>query len=158
MNNTSQQYTQILREQRNISKYSGLLCGRLLLMACLLLLSYFLLPVTMYFFAFLLLFPWVFSNILSSRKRNRPDILLASCAERYFYTPARMTIEKFTGNFTILLLILWQMQVIQSERTDLFVLAPALCLFAYLLSRIFGTLLIRSKIRQFYLNLDSISF
>lgn len=157
MDNTSQQYTQILREQRNISKYSGLVCGRIFLMACLLVLSCFLLPVTMYFFAFLLLFPWAFSNILSSRKRDIPDILLESCAGKYFYTPTRMTIEKFTGNFTVLLLILWQLQIIQSERTDLFVLAPALCLFAYLLSRIFSTLVIRNKIHQFYLNLDSIS-
>ena len=157
MNTTSQQYTQIHREQRNISKYSGLLCGRLFLMACLLLLSFFLLPVTMYFFIFLLLFPWAFSNILSSHKHDEPNILLASCADRYFYTPARMTIEKFTGRFTILLLILWQLQIIQSERTDLFVLAPSVCLFTYLLSRILGTLFIRSKIHQFYLNLDSIN-
>lgn len=155
--NTTSKYTQIRREQHSISKYSGLVCGRLLLMGCLLLLSCFLLPVTMYFFIFLLLFPWVFSNILNSRSRNKQDILLVSCADRYFYTPARMTMEKFTGHLTILLLILWQLQISQSERTDLLILAPALCLLAYLLSRILGTLIIRNKIHQFYLNLDSIN-
>lgn len=157
MDTISQQYAQILKERRNISKYSGLLCGRLFLMACLLFLSCFLLPVTIYFFAFLLLFPWAFSNILSSKKHTQPDIFLKSCADKYFYTPVRMTVEKLTGNFTILLLVLWQLQITQSGRTGFFVLAPALCLFAYLLSRIFSTFIIRGKIHQFYLNLDSIS-
>lgn len=147
------QNTQIIIEQKNISKYTGLLYGRIFLLISLLLLLIVLQPTPFYLFVFLLLCPWIFSNILSARMET-PEILLTFCAKKYSYTPVKLTIEKYIGNCTILLFIIWQL--LFPPKTILFPvlrLTPGLLLLLYLICRIITTFITQKKIRQLYTEL-----
>lgn len=149
-----QQNTQIYREQRNISRYTGLLISRITLMVCLFFLLIFLRPFSFYFFALLLLYPWIISNILTGRKKF-PKPLLASCAKKYFYTPERFTAEKQLSYYIIFALVVWQAHI-NTKPLDIVFLnpAPGFLLFIYLISRILATAITSRNIYNYYTSME----
>lgn len=145
---------QILHEQRNISKYSGLLYGRIFLLPCLFLFIVPLGPVPAYLFAFFLLSPILLGNLLENKKDAEP-ILLGSCAKKYRYTAVRLSIEQHIGRIAVLLLAAWQFYIPSSLAVYLH-LAPASLLMLYLLCRIIITAVIRHNIHSYYMELRSL--
>lgn len=145
---------QIIKEQRNISKCAGLLCGRLLLLFGLFLLIVPLSPVAAYLFAFFLLTPWLLSNILENRKTPVP-VSLNSCAEKYHYSSIHLSVEQNIGRIAILLLAAWQFYIPDSIAIYLY-LAPGSLLMLYLLCRIISTMIIRHSIHSYYMELRSL--
>lgn len=147
------QSIQINKEKRNISKYVGLVFGRIVLLAGLFILFFFLLPISVYLFAYFLLFPWIFSNILASRSKEISPLFLDSCAKKYFFTPSRYRAEKFTGKAIIFFLIIWQISLNRTLSYPVIIqIAPAIILLIYLLSRMICTMTIRKKIHRYYMN------
>lgn len=72
---------QVHTEQRFIAKYTGMLFARLLLMICLFFLFFFMQQIPVYLFAFSFLFPWIWSDILTRRKKEKPLILFSYSTE-----------------------------------------------------------------------------
>lgn len=145
---------QIEKEQRAISKYTGLLFARIILMICLFFLLLFMRPFSFYFFALLLLYPWIVANILSEKKQFS-KILLISCAKKYYYTPAKFTAEKQLSYYTIFALVVWQMYINPNAlEFGILHLAPGVLLLIYLISRIFITALTHREIHNYYTNLE----
>ena len=149
-----QQSIQIYREQRNISRYTGLLVSRIILMVCLFFLLIFLRPFSFYFFALLLLYPWIIANILSGKKKYQKT-LLASCAKKYFYTPERFTAEKQLSYYIIFALVVWQ-ATLNTKPLDITFLnpAPGFLLLIYLISRILVTTIASHNIHKYYTNME----
>lgn len=145
---------QITKEQRNISKCAGLLCGRLLLLGGLLLLIIPLNPVAAYLFAFFLLAPWLLSNILENRKTTEP-VLLNSCAKKFHYSSIQYSVERNIGRAAVLLLAAWQFYIPNSIAIYLH-LAPGILLFLYLVCRIICTAIIQHNIHSYYMELRSL--
>ena len=86
---------QVHTEQRFIAKYTGMLFARLLLMICLFFLFFFMQQIPVYLFAFSFLFPWIWSDILTRRKKEKP-LILFSTAQKYHYNISRYHAEKIT--------------------------------------------------------------
>lgn len=149
-----QQNAQIYREQRNISRYTGLLISRIILMVCLFFLLVVLRPFSFYFFALLLLYPWIIANILTEKKKF-PKILLASCAKKYFYTPEKFTAEKQLSYYIIFALIVWQ-AYLNTKPLDIVFLnpAPGFLLLIYLISRIAATAITSRNIHNYYISME----
>lgn len=146
----------ILLEQRNISKCAGLLCGRVLLLFLLFFLILYSGPDYAYFFAFLLILPWVFTNILEAKTQEK-TIILYSSAQKFFYTNARFIVEQQIGRCIILLLTFWQLIARPASQADFMSFAPGILLLLYLLCRIFSTLFIRHEIHKYYFNLTDLN-
>ncbi len=146
---------QILKERQNISKYTGLLRGRMVLLACLVLLFVPLSPVSIYLFAFFFVAPWAVSDIIAGKNSPQP-LLLQSCAKKYHYTQAKFITEQCFGYFTVLLLAVWQITLKGSYLTALFRTAPTFVLLLYMVCRIAGTILTRRNIHNYYMTLDSL--
>lgn len=141
---------QILKEKRNISKYAGLLYSRIFLLFCLFALLAVLQPAPFYIFIFLLLCPWVLSNIATSKQKPQ-DVLLSFCAKKFYYTPIKLMIEKYIGNCIIILLVIWQIVYPPSnESFSIIRQAPAILLLLYLICRIAATAITRQMIHRFY--------
>lgn len=144
---------QILKEKQNISKYTGLLCGRIFLLFCLFALLAVLQPAPFYIFIFLLLCPWVLSTIASSRQKPQ-KILLSFCAKKFYYTPIKLAIEKHIGNCIIILLAVWQIVFPPfNESFSIIRQAPAFLLLLYLICRIAATIITRQMIHHIYTKL-----
>ena len=142
----------ILLEQRNISKYAGLLCARVFLLCLLLPLILFSGSDYAYFFVFLLIVPWILANILENKTKKTP-ILLYSCAQKFFYTNARFTTEQQIGRCIILFLTFLQLILHPASQTDLLSFAPGILLLLYLLCRILCTIFVRHRIHKYYFDL-----
>ncbi len=149
-----QQNAQIYKEQRNISRYTGLLISRIILMVCLFFLLVVLRPFSFYFFALLLLYPWIIANILAEKKKF-PKTLLASCAKKYFYTPEKFTAEKQLSYYIIFALVVWQ-AYINTKPLDIVFLnpAPGFLLLIYLISRIAATAITSRNIHNYYISME----
>jgi len=156
MRTTTISREQIMREQRNISKYAGLLCGRILLLGGLFLLIVPLNPVAAYLFAFFLLVPWLLSNTLESKKPANPSIL-SSYAKKFHYTSIHLSVEQTMGRIAVFLLAAWQF-FISGPIAVYLQPAPGILLFLYLLCRIISTSIIRHKIYSYYMELRSLDF
>ena len=156
MRTTTISREQIMREQRNISKHAGLLCGRILLLGGLFLLIAPLPPVSVYLFVFFFLVPWLLSNILESKKTAAPPIL-SSYAKKFHYTPIHLSVEQAMGRIAVFLLASWQFFISGSIAVYLH-LAPGILLLLYLLCRIISTAIIRHKIHSYYMDLRSLDF
>lgn len=149
-----QQNAQIYREQRNISRFTGLLISRIIIMVCLFFLLVVLRPFSFYFFALLLLYPWIIANILAEKK-TFPEILLASCAKKYSYTPEKFTAEKQLSYYIIFALVVWQAYINTKPLDIVFLnLAPAFLLFIYLISRIVATTVTSHNIYNYYISME----
>lgn len=144
--------SQVMADKRNISRYTGLLYSRIVLLVCLLFLTIAVQPIPLYLFAFLLLCPWIFSNI-PGKKSNSPQVLLTFCAKKYSYTPVRLTVEKYIGVCTILLLVAWQLLSPPATGSSILRLAPGFLLLLYLLCRILATAVTRRRIHRLYTEL-----
>lgn len=154
MHTTKNQNQQIRKEGAEIGKCAGLICGRLALLICLLFLMLPMRPTSIYLLTLATIFPWVFTNILEGKQINSQKITLPYCAKKYSYTPARYLAEKCSGTGLIICLIAWQVTASRSTRLEgLWKIAPALCLLAYCLCRLIGTLIFRRKIRQDFFDL-----
>ena len=145
---------QIMREQRNISKYAGLLCGRILLLFGLFLLIIPLSPVAAYLFAFFLLIPWLLSNTLERKKTTAPAIL-NSYAKKFHYTSIHLSVEQSIGRIAVFLLASWQF-FLSGPIAIYLQLAPGILLLLYLLCRIISTSIIRHNIHSYYMELRSL--
>lgn len=153
MKNSNSKNLQIIREKQNISKYTGLLYGRILLLICLFSLLTIVSPSSFYLFVFLLLCPWIFSNIMTSKQKTQ-EILLPFCAKKFYYTPAKLTVEKYIGNCIIILLAVWQLLFPPSiESFPIIRQTPAFLLLLYLICRIAVTVITRQMIHRIYTNL-----
>jgi len=153
MQNNHSQNIRIQKEKRNISKYTGLLYSRILLLFCLFALLAVLQPAPFYIFIFLLLCPWILSSIAASRQ-NSQEILLSFCAKKFYYTPVKLSIEKHIGNCIIMLLAIWQILFPPSnESFSIIRQAPAFLLLLYLICRIVTTIITRQVIHWMYKNL-----
>ena len=145
--------SQVIREQRNISKYTGLLCGRIMLMVCFFVLFIILQPTAFYFLVFLLFCPWILSHFFE-KKQKAPELLLNSCAKKYFYTPNSLAVEKIIGTCIVLLLSFWQLLLAPKESMFILLrLAPGLLLLFYLVCRILTTAIVRQRIHRSYMEL-----
>ncbi|RKI42968.1 hypothetical protein D7V86_00260 [bacterium D16-51] len=154
MQNNNISKGQILHEQRNISRYTGLLYGRIFLLPCLFLFIVPLGPVPAYLFAFLLLAPVLLCSLLEN-KENAEPVLLDSCAKKYRYTAVRLSVEQHTGRIAVLLLAAWQFYIPSSLAVYLH-LAPAALLMLYLIWRIISTAITRHNIHSYYMELRSL--
>lgn len=153
MKNNHSQQIQILKEKQSISKYTGLLYGRILLLFCLFALLAVLQPAPFYIFIFLLLCPWVLSNIAASKQKSH-ELLLPFCAKKFYYTPIKLVIEKHIGNCIIILLGIWQIVFPPSnESFSIIRQAPAFLLLLYLICRIAVTIITRQMIHRIYTKL-----
>lgn len=151
------QSIEINKEKREISKYAGLVFGRVLLLIELFFLLFLLRPVSIYLFTFFLLFPWIFSNILSSKSEEAKQPLLFSCAKKFYYTPFRYRAEKLTGKMILFFLVVWQISLNQTiSYPVLLQLAPGIILLTYILGRIICTVMMRRKIHLYYTNFLSL--
>lgn len=149
MHTTKNQIQQIRREGAEISKCASLICSRLALLFCLLFLILPMRPTSIYLFALIALFPWIFTNILEGKKSGSQEIFLPFCAKKYSYTPARYLAEKCSGTGIIIFLVAWQVAATRSSSLeDIWKNVPALCLLAYCLCRLVSAIIFRRKIRQ----------
>lgn len=155
MKTTEMYKNQIIKETRSISRYAGLLCGRLLLLFLLFILLLCSFSGLAYFFAFLLIVPGIFSMLLEKKRADAP-ILLNSSARRFFYTDARFKAEQHIGRCIILLLTFWQVTMSQTSDSILTALTPGILLLLYLFCRILSTSLIRHSIHRYYHNLTAL--
>ncbi|MCD7825038.1 MAG: hypothetical protein LUH14_03635 [Clostridiaceae bacterium] len=149
------QKKQVHRERQAISRHAGLLFGRCALLICLFFLFIPLRPTSSYIFAFAVLFPWIYGNILDTKSPADNTLILSCSAKRFFYTPNRFRAEKLTKNCMIFFLAVWQV-VLNRQPTNYPVwsqLAPAFCLLLYLLCMITSTIIIRRKIHKYYTEL-----
>lgn len=148
------QNAQVHQEQRNISRYTGLLISRIILMVCLFFLLVFLRPFSFYLFALLLFYPWIIANILAEKKKF-PKTLLASCAKKYFYSPEKFTAEKQLSYYIIFALVVWQIYI-NKKIFDIALLnlAPGFLLFIYLISRILSTAIASHNVHNYYTSLE----
>lgn len=149
------QKRQVQEEIRQISKYAGLLAGRIFLLICLLLLFYAFRPTSIYLFAFGVAFPPFFASLFQRQtKTTEATLLLDSCAKKYYYSSYRFHSELYTGHIFVLGLLLWQLYL-RSSQTAAFPLstAPGLILLGYLLCRIISTRIFQHKIKIYYRDL-----
>lgn len=150
MNSTQ---SQVITDQRNISRYTGLLYSRLLLMGTLFALLIFLQPVSFYFLVFLLFCPWLLRHFFE-KKGGSAKPVLNYCAKKYFYTPARLKAEQIMGNSIVLLLSFWQLLAAPKASSFLSLrLAPGILLLIYLICRISAATIVRQKIHRLYMEL-----
>lgn len=148
---------QIRSEKRNFSKYLGLLVSRILLLLELFLLLFVTLPTPAYLLVFLVLFPWIYSNLSVCQKENAVPLCLSSLADTLFYTPARYKSEHITGNIAMFFLIVWQLSLNRYSDLAVFLhLAPSLCLLSYWIIRILTTLIAQRKINSYYTDFHSL--
>lgn len=146
--------SQIVKEQRNISKYAGLLFARIVLLICMFFILVPLRPTSFYIFAFLAIYPWAMSNFFFNTKKAAAT-RLTFCARKYFYTPARLDAEKNTGVGAILFLAAWQINLtMKPPAIQILQLAPGFLLLLYLICRIFATAVIRHRIHRYYATLE----
>lgn len=144
----------IRKEASDIAKCAGLICSRLALLLCLIILLYPMRPTSIYLFAITAIFPWIFGNILEGKQSGSPQLALSFCARKYLYTPARYLSEKCTGWALIILLAAWQFSVTGSSRLQgVWKIAPACCLLVYFLCRLISTLIFRRKIHREYFDM-----
>lgn len=145
----------IRREASDIAKCAGLTCSRIILLVCLLLLLYPMRPAAIYLIAVTALFPWVFGNILAGKESTSQRPVLAFCAQKYLYSPARYISERYTGWGLIILLAAWQLSVTRSPRFQgAWKMAPVCCLCLYCLCRLISTRIFRRKIHREYIHLE----
>lgn len=148
----------ILTEQRNISRYAGMIIARAILLLCLFILLIPLQPFSFYTFFILFLYPLIQTLILEEKHIAMP-VLLSSCAKKYFYTPERYLAERRTSYVLLFLLVLWQILFNTNPPIDsLLHPAPAILLFLYLLCRIFITIIIKHQIHHFYSTLEILDY
>lgn len=154
---TESTIAQVHTEQRFIAKYTGMLAARLLLMVCLFCLFFFMQQIPVYLFAFSLLFPWIWSNILSGQKKEKP-LILVSTAQKYHYSDSRYHAEKITYHGLFFFLIIWQISLWKYNPYDSFFLpVPAILLFLFVLTRILCTGIIKHQIHKAYTSLELLS-
>lgn len=148
---------QVHTEQRFIAKYTGMLIARLLLMVCLFCLFFFMQQIPVYLFAFSFLFPWIWSNILTGQKKEKP-LILFSTAQKYHYSDSRYHAEKITYHALFFFLIVWQVSLWKYNPYDsVFLPVPAILLFLFVLVRILCTGIIKHRIHKTYTSLDLLS-
>lgn len=144
----------IRKEASDIAKCAGLMCSRLALLLCLILLLYPTRPTSVYLLAITALFPWIFGNILEGKQSESPQLSLSFCARKYLYTPARYLSEKCAGGALVIFLTVWQFAVTGSSRLQgIWKISPAGCLFIYCLCRLISTLVFRRKIHREYFDM-----
>ncbi len=154
MHTMKNQDQEIRKEGTEIGKCASLICSRLALLLCLLFLLLPMRPTSVYLFALIAIFPWVFTNILEGKKSNSKKIALPFCAKKYSYTPARYLAEKCSGIGIIICLVAWQVSASRSSGLEgIWKTVPALCLLAYCLCRLIGAIIFRRKIHQDYFDL-----
>lgn len=157
MKPTETTIAQVHTEQRFIAKYAGMLFARLLLMVCLFGLFFFMQQIPVYLFAFSILFPWIWSNILAERKKEKP-LILFSTAQKYHYSDSRYHAEKITYHGLFFFLIVWQISLWKYNPYDSILLPiPAILLFLFVLARILCTGIIKHQIHKSYTSFDLLS-
>ena len=148
---------QVHTEQRFIAKYTGMLFARLLLMICLFFLFFFMQQIPVYLFAFSFLFPWIWSDILTRRKKEKP-LILFSIAQKYHYNISRYHAEKITYQALFFFLDVWQVSLCKyNPYESVFLPVPAFLLFLFVLTRIVCTGIIKHQIHKTYTSLDLLS-
>ena len=153
MNINNSQNIIIQKEKQNISKYTGLLYSRIFLLFCLFVLLAVLPSAPFYFFVFLLLCPWIFSNIATSRHKSQ-TLLLSFGAKSFYYTPINLSVEKSIGYCIVLLLVIWQIVFPPTEAAfPILRLVPGFLLLLYLIFRITATAIARRMIHRIYTKL-----
>ena len=152
MQNNSPQTNRIHGEKRMISRYAGMLGGRIFLLVLLFFSIPAMKPVSAYLFSFFLLFPWILSNIFASRKYPENRLILETCAKKFYYSPARRHAESLTKNCIIFFLLIWQITINKQNHpvSPFPAVVPGLFLFLYLIFTIFCTIIIRRKIHHYY--------
>lgn len=146
-------YTQqIQKEKRYISKYSGSVIARTVLLFFLFICIPFLARTSLFLFIFFLLFPPIFSSILTERSKSNVTVLLESCAKKFNFTFSRYRAENITKNFIIFSLVVWQVVNNQRDIAILLQLIPGILLLIYILSTMIATMIMRNKIHKYYMN------
>ncbi|MBR1742069.1 MAG: hypothetical protein IJ733_09430 [Lachnospiraceae bacterium] len=150
-----QTLSEIRSEEKKISRNAGLLCSRIVLLFFLFLLFFSLRPTSVYLFTAFAFFPAIISWLFSRNEKAEKKTVLESCAAKYHFTYHHYIGEKYTGNFIILSLFLWQL-ILTGQETGSFILrnAPALCAFIYLATRFITTEIVKKKIHRYYGNLE----
>lgn len=139
------------KEEKQISRYAGLFCGRIVLLLCLFFLFFFLNPTSIYLFTAFAFFPAILAWLFSHNETTEKNIILASCAKKYFFSYHHYTGEKYTGLFILPALALWQFILLnQDHGRPIVQKAPAICMFFYLITRLIVTKIVKKQISRYY--------
>ena len=140
-----------IKEEKQISRYAGLFCSRIVLLLCLFFLFFFLNPTSIYLFTAFAFFPAILAWLFSRNETAEKKIILASCAKKYFFTYQNYTGEKYTGLFILPALAFWQFMLLNQEISHAVIQkAPAICMFFYLMTRLITTEIVKKQISRYY--------
>lgn len=144
----SDQRHAVKREATMLSRYIGLLAGRLTTVVLSFLCLSYLSPACVYISLFGLVLPLGLQSVLSAGAGKEPDWQLPLTLKKYHFTALRFRCEKIAAPIFLVFLLGWQYALSRGEQPVFWGIVPALLFLVNVVVRILTTILFRIHLHR----------